>query len=924
VPDILAFANQLGFANIPTTIDPLIQGSVLSQLPTVSNAAGGDGLNTAGFALNRHQDQTRNTYSSRFDVDINDRNSISAIYNHNLESNLRPDADNTKFTVVPGVIQFSKNDQVTFAWRRTINNSLINEVRGGRFHSDVPFNRTDDTPSAFLLVNASGLIAPTATAAGFVSYPVNNFLSQGRQAWGNNLQDNVDWIKGKHSFKFGGQLQYFGVDSYNDAGIVPTYVNTTGSATPQFTTTSGAFLPAGAGQTSTISATQLATANSLMALLGGVISGGTRSFNAASVSAGFQPVRQFQPFRYKNHSLYFQDRWQLAQRLTLTLGLRYELFPALTLDNGLAVEPVITDPANPLASVLDRNGSYRLLGGNAGKENAYYKTDKNNLAPTVGFAYALGSEKGWRHLLFGSQGKSVLRGGYGHVYGNDSIVTSINNAAAGNVGLGRTTPNAVNPATGTASLNDRLSGNLTQVAAPAAFVSPRSYLFNNSAAVGGNFGTVFAVDPQIQIPRIKQYSLGFQREFGSTAFEIRYVGTSSNNLARSIDFNQIDIFNNGFLADFRRAAANRALTGNAFCATAGCQTLSMFQNGGTGSAGHLAVGTGVTLATFNNNLDGGTPADLALLFIQNNLNNHPTVANPTATPFVPLVANPATGVANLFTNGGTYNYNSLQVEVRRRLSKGLYLQGNYTFSKNLTNAVGTTQQLVEPFLDNNNKQWDKQRADFDLTHVFNFNAIYAFPFGKGKQFLNQGGLLDRVVGGWELSSIVGWTSGPPITFVDTRGTFNRSGRSARQTANTNLTNDQVRALMGIFKTPNGIYYINPSVINPATGRAAEGFGTTPFAGQAFFNVNPGQTGNMSRAVIDGPGYFNIDAAMLKNIRIKESMRLQLRFEAFNMLNHANFLPPAAGQFTSITSSTFGQITRTLAGREMQFAARFEF
>jgi hypothetical protein len=608
----------------------------------------------------------------------------------------------------------------------------------------------------------------------------------------------------------------------------------------------------------------------------------------------------------------------------LTLGLRYELFPALRLDNGLAVEPVIADPNNPLPSVLNRNGTYSFVGGNAGHTNAYYKTDKNNLAPSVGFAYSLGSEHGWQHLLFGRPGQSVIRGGYSHIYGNDSIVTSINNAAAGNVGVGRTTPNALNPITGTASLNDRLSGTLSPIAAPAPFTAPRTYLFNNSAAVGGNFGTVFAVDPQIQIPQIKQYSFGIQREFGSTALEVRYVGTRSNNLARSIDFNQIDIFRSGFLADFQRAAANRALTGNAFCASAGCQTLTMFQNGGTGSAGHLVVGTGVSLATFNNNLDGGTPADLALLFIQNNLNNHPSVANPTATPFVPLVANPATGVANLFTNGGFYQYNSLQIEVRRRLSKGLYLQGNYTFSKNLTNAVGTTQQLVEPFLDNNNKQWEKQRADFDLTHVFNFNAIYALPFGRGKQFLNEGGWLDRVVGGWELSSIMGWTSGPPITFVDTRGTLNRSARSARQTANTNLTNDQIRSLMGIFKTANGIYYINPSVINPATGRASEGFGTTPFSGQVFFNTAPGQTGNMARAVIDGPGYFNIDMAMLKNIRIKEGMRLQLRLEAFNMLNRANFLPPAAGQFTSITSTTFGQITRTLAARELQFAARFEF
>ncbi len=65
-------------------------------------------------------------------------------------------------------------------------------------------------------------------------------------------------------------------------------------------------------------------------------------------------------------------------------------------------------------------------------------------------------------------------------------------------------------------------------------------------------------------------------------------------------------------------------------------------------------------------------------------------------------------------------------------------------------------------------------GDFDVTHVFNFNGIYDFPFGKGQKFLNSGGLLDRIVGGWELSSIVSWTSGAPITFVDTRGTLNRT------------------------------------------------------------------------------------------------------------------------------------------------------
>jgi hypothetical protein len=919
IPNVLAYAQSLGFAGIPATIDPTVQSRVLSQLPTASNAAGGDGLNTAGFALNRRSDQTRNQWSTRLDFDVDENNSIAFFYAWNNELNLRPDVDTTKFTVVPAVSQSSKNRQLTLAYRHNFGAAIVNEVRGGSFKSDVPFDRTDEIPGFFL-----GQLP--------VTNPENTFLSQGRNTYGYNLQDNVDWVKGNHSFKFGGQLQYFGVDAYNDAGIVPTYNITTSSRTPQFATNSAGFVPAGG--TSTLSTASLTTLNNLLALYSGFVSAGSQSFNAADQTSGFLPVRQLQPFRYSNHSLYFQDRWQIKPRLSLTLGVRYELFPAMTLDNGLALEPVINDSSNPLTDVLNVAGTYNFVGGNAGHKNAYYKTDWNNFAPVVGFAYSLGSDEGgWKHFLFGNQGQSVIRGGYSHIYGNDSIVTSINNAAVGNAGLGRTTSNAVDGTT--ATLNDRLSVGLRPIAAPAAFVPPRTYLFNNSAAVAGNFGTVFAVDPGIQIPRIDQYSIGLQREFGgNTAVEIRYVGTRSNNLARSIDFNQIDIFNNGFLADFNRASANRALTGNPFCVSAGCQPLQIFQNGGTGSAGHLAVGTGVTLTTFNNNLINGTPTDLALLFIQNNLNNHPSVASPNATPFIKLLNNPGTGVANLFTNGGFYRYNSLQVEVRRRLSQGLYLQGNYTFSKNLTNTVGTTQQLVEPFLDINNKQWDIQRADFDVTHVFNFNGIYAFPFGKGRKFLNQGGVVDRVFGGWELSGILNWTSGPPITFVDTRGTLNRNGRSGRQTPNTGLSNDEIRNLVGHFEGAPGqygvpatqqgaIFYINPAVINVATGRASEGFGQAGFSGQAFFNVNPGFTGNMARSVIDGPGVFNIDAAMLKNIPIKESMRIQLRIEAFNLLNNVNF--QAASQFPSITSSTFGQITQTNgAARQIQFAARFEF
>jgi hypothetical protein len=270
-----------------------------------------------------------------------------------------------------------------------------------------------------------------------------------------------------------------------------------------------------------------------------------------------------------------------------------------------------------------------------------------------------------------------------------------------------------------------------------------------------------------------------------------------------------------------------------------------------------------------------------------------------------------------------YNYNSIQVEVRRRFTHGLYLQANYTFSKNLTNAIGTSQALFEPYLDNNDKHLDFQLADFDQTHTFNFNGIYQLPFGKGKMFLNNGGVVDKIVGGWEFSSIVQWGTGAPITFVDTRGTLNRTARSGRQTVNSGLTNDQIRALSGVFEQNGKIYFIDPSVINPVTGRASEGFGTTPFSGQVFFNVNPGETGNLGRALIRGPRTFNCNAAMLKNINFGENgMRLQLRMEAFNVLNNVNFFNNT--QFASITSTTFGQITSAGDPRTIQFAARFEF
>lgn len=936
VPNILTFAQSLGFQGISSTINPVIQARVLSQLPAAGNNTSiGDNLNTTGFDLTRDFSTKRNAYTTRVDVDATDKDTFNAVLAYNREDINRPDVDVATFSSIPDATQFALNKTLSFTYRRTISDTILNEFRAGIFTSEVPFDRTS-TPPDFILGPQGTTNLGNTQLAGIISSPENIFLDQGRFNKVFTFADNVDVILGKHSLRFGGQFQKYKVNSFNDFGTVPNYtLGTTSVNTATNTTLATTNFNNVGGSGSLINTSQLGTANGLLALLGGLVNGGVQAFNTTSPTSGFQTARNLAPFRNSNHALYLQDRWSVTPGLTLTAGVRYELFPALKINNGLSLEPVITDLNNPQASLLNRNGTFNVVGTNSGKEFQYYQTDYNNFAPSIGVAYTPNFEKGIGSLLFGSPGRTVIRGGYSEVYVNDSIITAISGTLNGNVGLGRATAAAIGPA-GTTSLNDRLGANLTPISAPAFIALPRTFLQNNTN-VQGFFGVANVVDPKIQIPKVRQYSVGLQREiFGNMAFEIRYVGTSSNNQFKGTELNQIDIVNNGFLADFRRAQANLALTGGttAFCnptTVTGCQALTLFRTG-TGATqvgtGPLVVGTNVTATSFNTQLRNGTPADLAQSFVASNLNNHPTVASPNNTPFVNFYANPAIGQIEFFENGGRYNYNSLQLELRRRFSQGVYFQANYTFSKNLSNAAGTSQGLFEPNLLNQRPELEYTRADFDQRHAFNFNGIVQLPFGKGRKFLNQGGITNAIFGGFELSGLAQWSSGAPITFVDPRGTLNRGARSGRQTANSSLNGNEIQNLIGIFRQNGKVYFINPSVIDPVTGRASNGNinpanSNTTFAGQAFFSVPEGQTGNLPRAIVNGPRNHRINMSLLKNIRFTESVRVQLRAEAFNVFNKTIFRQPT--QFANINSPTFGQITSTAVdARQMQFAFRFEF
>jgi len=665
---------------------------------------------------------------------------------------------------------------------------------------------------------------------------------------------------------------------------------------------------------------QVSTANALQSELAGLVGESQNTFNVTSKTSGFVPgAPVINTLNYNNLSFYVADQWRVRPSLTLNLGVRYELFTGIRDPSGLRLE-VMTGGISPTDALLNPNGTFDFVGGNAGSTGQFFKSDKNNFAPNIGFAYSPNFKAKFIRTIFPGEGRTVIRGGFSESYINDEFVRSPDNALQ-NQGLSVTPINF-----GLTAAID----NAPPVLTPPFVPPPLTFASINALAPGAN--VAFLIDPNLQLPRVEQYNFGIQRQIGfKSILEVRYVGNRSRELIRTVDLNQVDIRSNGFLPDYIRARSNLLLTGNAACTpqqNPGCQTLTVFPS--------LANGGSLNSAAVINLLQNGSVADLARQYV--------TLGQ---TGSVQILPNPNMGILDLLGNLGQSNYNALQVELRRRFSQGLLLQANYTFQKTLDNISpgnpglnSEDQTRVAAFLDNQNQHLDYGRADFDQTHVFNLNAVYDLPFGKGKYFWNDhGGAFDRLVGGWQLGGILRINTGTPLTIVDPRGTLNRVGRSANQTAVTDLTNAQIDNLIGIFNQNGNVYFINPSVIN-SDGRGAAAFGQPAFTGEVFFDNGPGQFGTLARSTINGPLFTELDMSLTKSIRLNERMRFQIRADAFNVLNHTNFLTgiltPGLGlngtssTIFNVNSPTFGQITsaNTIGGsglnRVIQVAGRFKF
>lgn len=864
--------NVLGLTG--RNIDPRIQ-TLIGLTPASNNNDAGDTRNTQGFRFNSPSNQTSDLWGFRIDYEISSRHRVEAIYDK-FVFDFPNDTFNDIGEVFPGLPgggQGSTRPRGSFAWNWNPTSTITNEARFGFFRTNPSFLSNEKFDVGYRL------------NLPLISNPIQNFLQQGRVPTTYDMMDNVTMVKGNHVIRFGGLRRVLPIFTFNDAGIVPLYTlgfNTVGNLNP-LTRTSTAQFPGG------ISTTEFNNASNLLALLTGAVSSASQTFNVTSKESGFvKGVGTERNLKYDTLAFYAGDTWRFRPNLSLNFGLRWEYISPLTEENGLALLPRDTSLAalnDPLA-VLDFAGS--------GTGRPLHKKDLNNFAPSVSFA--------WDPF---KDGKTSLRGGFSIAYAIDNNVTVLQNAAINsNAGL-----SSARTLTG---LGGTVSGGGIIPIAPPAFLVPRT-LINQLTLT--QTPTLFTVEPDLKTPYAEQWNIGIDREImRDTAVSVSYVGNVGKQLTRGIDTNQTIIFQNGFFADFLRAQANQTLTGNPACTTAGCQPLTVFPG--------LGFGGLLTDATIRTLISQGEVGELASIYVQ--LRNSfltPGVGGATLTPGFFLPANPNAFVTDYVGSGGWSNYHGLQAEIRKRLSNGFFYQANYTFSKAYTNA-DQSQAEFAPSLDlAQGDVLDKKRINQDVTHVVKGSAVYELPFGPGRRFVNSGGVVGRILGGWQISGLFQWRTGRPISLIagagtlssPFRGTLNRSGRSGNNTANSTLSQDELQKMTGLFFDPvtGRPLLFDPKLIGP-DGRANPAFITNPRAGQV---------GTLGLTPLSGPGFWNFDAALIKRIKISETTNLELRLDAFNALNHTNYF---VGEANDINSTSFGKITSTFEPRILQLAVKFNF
>jgi hypothetical protein len=921
--------------NLTSTPDPIvaktlaqIQTLVAGQAGLASRIGTNNDYNRSNLDFQSKGGNYRRFPTVRLDYNLSQKNHVEFIYNY--QTNLRaPDGINLggSSPVFPGTGNVINGTEpgnqggIAFsgvlAWRTTLSARLTNEVRGGLQGGTVIFNNGIGQPD---FVQFGGY-APTFN---YVTSPFRTTGQTRRNTPVKQLNDNLTYIRGAHVINTGFAFTQVNTwtTSANGTQFIPGVTFALAAGDPALNIFAAANLPGS-------STAQQADAQNMYALLTGRVSSITRSVildDATKKYGAFQPVVKN---RQREIAGFVQDAWRVGKNLTLNYGIRIDLQnPPINLNAvythpgyaglygvsgvGNLFEPgVLTGQVPQYNLAADGETGYSLHPLYAPSFGLAYVVPKSNFKPLA--------------MLLGREGGTVLRGGY--AINSNREDGSTFSVWGGN--LGRAVTLNVDPTN-----------------FPAQFGAPGSVLFRNPlpsrvaptdpsfplALVAGN--SVSDYDPHLHTSYTQSWDFGIQRELNKdTVLEVRYIGNHGTGLWRNLNLNEVNIFENGFLNEFKIAQANLAIarqtnpTSVVYAGLAGQQPLPIITTA-IGSNNDNTTGTQIAQG------QAGALANA----IANNATRMTRLVN-SGKPVNFFQVNPLTGGnSTILTNAGQTHYQGMTVEVRRRMSKGILFQGSYTWSHSTSNEFSNG--VAGNFTTLRNYALDNGPSPYDLRHALKLNWIYELPIGPSKQFFNgfQNAFAKKALQGWELASVARVQSGTPIRLTSGRLTANQNDDGV---VLHNLTYSQLQDMVSIRKTTgsNGkgqVFFLPQSIIDNSIASFDLVAGKTVDTTQPY--IGPPAAGQFGdRVFLYGPMQQKWDVSVVKRTYITEKTNFELRAQALNVFNLTNFLlfTPGSNITTTLAanSTAFGQTTGSYrdisntndtGGRIVEFVMRFNF
>ena len=877
--------------------------------PLPNDPTQGDGLNTEGFRFPYTLARRYNTYIARLDWNASSNGKHTIFWRGNLQNDNEPSPPAFPGQP-PSTSTLTNNKGFAIGYTAVLSSSLVNNLRYGLTREGFEVAGISNQPHVFL----SAVAQPQAfTRSTSTIVPVQNVV------------DDVSWTKHTHNLQFGANIRMIDDRSTTNANSFPDGQMNQGwlSNGSTVANSGGPFVPPVYGYPRVDFSNYGNLYNSALLALAGIIPEADAIYNYNKQGTPLPlgtPVKR--DYGWKEGEFYAQDSWRALPNLTITYGIRYSYLQPPAEKTGTQVGTCRMSGTTCVPYALTRyyqesarqaanGGAANAVGEVAFDLNGRYNhradfwtPDKADIGPRLAFAYSPTPQSGaWNELL--GNGKSSIRAGYSMIFDHFGAATVNTFNTNGSYGL---STNLSNPP-GTANVGT--APRFTSITSVPTNLLPAAPQGGFPAIPSSNqFAISWGLDSAIKTPYSHLIDFSIARELNSgSSLEVSYVGRLAHRLLAQEDV-AMPINLSAAGSTYFAAARQLAILSRAGTAVGAVTPIPYFQQVFAALDNvDLGMGAGPASATqnvyqlFAQNIYNETYA-LYLLDVPDSLSGAGINPNQTYPSF--RFYHDQYSALYAWRSIGYSNFNALEVVYKQKIGAGLRADVNYTYSKSmdivsqaerLNTSAGTNYAQIM-------NSWAPYQlygvSDFDATHQINANYLWELPFGRGKHFLSSANrLTDELVGGWQSTAIIRWTSGFP--FIVDNGAYYPTNWDIEGWA-TEISKIPSHAL--------GRGHLTQRFADPAAVFAS------------FGHALPGDSG--TRNPLRGDGYYSWDSGLDKEFRFGDRVKLQLRWEMFNITNSVRFDSHSISA-TLDNPQNFGQASALLTNKRLaQFSARVEF